>query len=69
MSFAGIPDPNERADVIDYLRTNAATPEPLPGGATPAAAAAPAKTNDTPGPAPAEAAPNGVTPAEPPAAK
>ncbi len=69
MSFAGIPDPNERADVIDYLRTNAATPEPLPGGATPAAAAAPAKTNDTTGPAPAEAAPNGATPAEPPAAK
>ena len=67
MSFAGIPDPKERADVIDYLRTNAATPEPLPGGATPASTAAPAAP--LPGPAPAEAAPNGATPAEPPPAK
>ncbi len=66
MSFAGISDPKVRADVIDYLRTNAADPEPLPGGATPAASAAPAKTDDTTGPAPAEASPNGATPAEPP---
>ncbi len=36
MSFAGIPDPKMRADVIDYLHTLAANPEPLP-------AAAPAK--------------------------
>ncbi len=69
MSFAGIANPKERADVIDYLRTNAADPEPLPGGATPAAATAPAKTGDATGPAPAETAPNGATPAEPPAAK
>ncbi len=41
MSFAGISNPQMRADVIDYLRTLAASPEPLPAGATPAAAAAP----------------------------
>ena len=30
MSFVGIPDPKTRADVIDYLRSLAANPEPLP---------------------------------------
>ncbi len=30
MTFAGITDPKQRADVIDYLRTLAANPEPLP---------------------------------------
>lgn len=30
MSFAGIADPKTRADVIGYLRTLAANPEPLP---------------------------------------
>ena len=30
MSFAGLSDPAARANVIDYLRTLAATPEPLP---------------------------------------
>ena len=30
MAFAGITSDRERADVIDYLRTNAASPEPLP---------------------------------------
>jgi cytochrome c len=30
MAFAGIDDDKERADVIDYLHTLAATPEPLP---------------------------------------
>ena len=30
MTFAGIKDPNERADVIDYLRTLSAKPEALP---------------------------------------
>jgi cytochrome c len=43
MSFAGISDPKVRADVIDYIHTLSANPEPLP---TPppaeAAAAAPA---------------------------
>ncbi len=31
MTFLGIPKPKERADVIAYLRTLAAKPEPLPG--------------------------------------
>lgn len=30
MTFAGIDDDKERADVIDYLHTLSATPEPLP---------------------------------------
>ncbi len=30
MTFVGIKDPKERADVIDYLRTLSHTPEPLP---------------------------------------
>jgi cytochrome c2 len=30
MTFAGVSDPKERADVIDYLHTLAADPEPLP---------------------------------------
>lgn len=31
MSFVGIANPKDRADVIDYLRTLAATPEAVPG--------------------------------------
>ena len=44
MAFAGIPSDRERADVIDYLRTNAASPEPLPPPpkVTPGAGAQPA---------------------------
>ncbi len=30
MTFAGVADAKERADIIDYLRTLAASPEPLP---------------------------------------
>ncbi len=30
MTFAGVSNPKERADIIDYLRTLAKTPEPLP---------------------------------------
>jgi cytochrome c len=33
MTFAGIPDPKTRADVIDYLHTLAANPLPLPAAA------------------------------------
>jgi cytochrome c len=47
MSFAGITNDKQRADVIDFLRTNADNPVPLPKpeeqpAATPAAAPAPA---------------------------
>jgi cytochrome c len=30
MTFAGVSDPKQRADIIDYLRTLSASPEPLP---------------------------------------
>ncbi len=30
MTFAGVADPKERADIIDYLRTLSKSPEPLP---------------------------------------
>ncbi|HEY1414168.1 MAG TPA: cytochrome c family protein, partial [Rhodopila sp.] len=43
MTFAGISNDQERADVIDYLHTLSPKPEPLPApGAAPATAAAPA---------------------------
>ncbi len=47
MSFAGIENDKQRADVIDYLRSLSHSPEPLPpvepvAAAVPAAAAAPA---------------------------
>lgn len=43
MSFAGLPKPQDRANVIDYLRTLSATPQPRPEPvAVAAAAAAPA---------------------------
>ena len=31
MTFVGVANPKDRADIIDYLRTLAATPEPVPG--------------------------------------
>jgi cytochrome c len=52
MAFAGIASPQERANVIAYLRTNAENPKPLPavekGDAAPAAAPAAAKPEDKP---------------------
>ena len=56
MTYAGLPDPKKRADVIDYLRTLSANPEPLP----PPEATAMATTPD---PAAGGATPGGVTPA------
>jgi cytochrome c len=51
MSFAGVKDPSQRADIIAYLRTLADTPEPLPPP-TPAptaeAQAAPADSGNAP---------------------
>ena len=37
MAFAGINNAQERADVIDYLRTLSPNPEPLPAASAPAA--------------------------------
>ncbi len=57
MSYAGLSDPAKRADIIDYLHTLAANPEPLP--------AAPAGTKvaaaSVPAPAPG-GAPEGIQP-------
>jgi cytochrome c len=45
MTFAGVSDPKQRADIIAYLRTLSANPEPLPeapaGGGEPAQEGAP----------------------------
>ena len=57
MTFAGMANPQQRADIIDYLHTLAANPEPLP---EPPAAAAPAPAQAPPAKAPA-------APAAPPA--
>ena len=70
MGFAGLPKPQDRADLIAYLRTLAATPEPLPtpeaAPAAPAEGAAPAAPAE--GAAPAPAAPAPAEPAPAPAA-
>ncbi len=39
MTFAGVANPQQRADIIDYLRTLSANPEPLPPPPAPSAAA------------------------------
>jgi cytochrome c2 len=57
MAFPGIPDANQRAEVIAFLRTKADTPAPLPeGGAAPAeekpAEAAPPAAEQAPAEAP-----------------
>lgn len=48
MAFAGIPSEKERANVIDYLRTLSASPEPLPAAA-PAATPGPGAAAQTGG--------------------
>jgi len=71
MTFAGISNPKQRADVIAYLNTLSAHPMPLPKAAeTPAAkpaaaasASAPAPAAPAANPAPAASPPAGGTPA------
>ena len=41
MTFAGLPDPRERADVIAYLRSLSPDPAPLPSATAQSAAASP----------------------------
>jgi cytochrome c len=70
MAYVGQDNPQLRADVIDYLRTLSANPEPLPGGATPAAAQKPLATAPAPAqPAVVAPAPDTKAPASPPPAK
>jgi cytochrome c len=54
MGFAGLKSPTDRANVIDYLRTNADNPLPLP---PPPATAAPAPTAEAPAAPAAPSAP------------
>jgi cytochrome c len=68
MGFAGVKKPDERANLIAYLRTLSDSPAPLPEAAAPAAAAEPAAATPEGGAAPAEAAPAApgeAAPAEP----
>ena len=72
MTYAGLADPKKRADVIDYLRTLSANPEPLPPVPAGAAAAGAAATTTQLAAATAGAAgtnsSGGVTPNAPPPA-
>jgi cytochrome c len=69
MSFAGIPNDKQRADVIAFLRTLSDNPVPLPAAeaAQPAAASAPAAGGAAPAApaAPALPAAGGAAPAQP----
>jgi len=65
MAFAGVKNPTQRADLLAYLRTLAATPAPLPEAAaaeTPASTEQPAATTTEQPAAPAEEQP--AAPAE-----
>lgn len=74
MGFAGFKKPDQRADVIAYLRTLSDNPVPLPeapapaadaGAAAPPAGEAPAAAGTEPVPAPSEpATPSGAAPME-----
>jgi len=59
MTFAGIDNEKERADVIDFLNSNSDSPLPMPK----AAEATPAPANAAAGAAPAPAAPSAKPPA------
>lgn len=63
MSFAGLDSAQERADVIDYLHTLSASPEPLPAADAGATKAAPAGAAPAIGAPPAAA--TSVTPPTP----
>jgi cytochrome c len=63
MGFAGVKKPDERANLIAYLRTLSDSPAPLPEAAAPAAATEPAAAAPEGGAAPAEAAPAESAPA------
>jgi cytochrome c len=73
MGFAGVKKPDERANLIAYLRTLSDSPAPLPeapapaaeGASAPADAAAPAAPAEPAPTAPAEPAPAAPAPAEP----
>jgi cytochrome c len=77
MTFAGIDEEKERADVIDYLNSNSDKPLPLPKAAeaapapaNPAASAAPAPGAPAAKPgAPAQTPPAAAKPTAPPASK
>ncbi len=65
MTFAGISNAHQRADVIAYLNTNSDKPLPLPKAAEAKPAGAPASASATEKPAPAAgAAPAAPTPAK-----
>ncbi|MGH7042452.1 MAG: c-type cytochrome [Acetobacteraceae bacterium] len=65
MTFAGIPQPQLRADVIAYLDSLSKTPVPLPKAAAAHAPAAGAPAAPAPTPSPAPATPAPATPAAP----
>jgi cytochrome c len=64
MSFAGVKKPDERADLIAYLRTLADTPPPLPEARAPAAEPASAPAEEAAPEQPAAPAPTEAAPAE-----
>jgi cytochrome c len=68
MTFAGISNDQERANVIDYLHTLSPKPEPLPasGAPTPSAPTASAPTASAPTPSATPAPEKPPAPATPP---
>jgi cytochrome c2 len=68
MAFPGLPDANQRAEVIAFLRTKADSPYPLPEAAAAAPAEAPAPKAEEPAAAPVPEAPKAEEPAAAPEA-